>query len=264
MAMLPSNSKCKQSAVGPRSPYCRGKLPAVGRASTGAFRTTDSKIWCARRAVAFLAISMGWKNPLRHKVHLEPKSAFERVQSAPEKRFVTYVSSHPPILSRGATVRPPWPGLLPSPQQSPPKHSIDLARKPVAARPLDRPGHSLNHAWRSDLSALRERMSATTVQRRPPISQTIFPVSASSRVWDRCNISPASPGWSPPSDTVDGPATIHRRTRPDHRARNRSRSQHDTRSRNTARRIVNVLAVHDGSCRIPAKQHAGPGEREGE
>jgi hypothetical protein len=33
--------------------------------------------WCARRAVAFAAISMGYRDPLQHKVHFEPKSTFE-------------------------------------------------------------------------------------------------------------------------------------------------------------------------------------------
>lgn len=37
-------------------------------------------LWCARRAVAFPAISMGYHDPLQHKVHFEPKSAFEEIQ----------------------------------------------------------------------------------------------------------------------------------------------------------------------------------------
>lgn len=36
-------------------------------------------LWCARRAHAFVAISMGCKDLSRHKVHFDPKSAFEKV-----------------------------------------------------------------------------------------------------------------------------------------------------------------------------------------
>jgi hypothetical protein len=37
-------------------------------------------LWCARRAVAFTAISMGYRDPLRHKVHFGRKSAFEEME----------------------------------------------------------------------------------------------------------------------------------------------------------------------------------------
>lgn len=35
--------------------------------------------WCARRAVAFAAISRGYRDPLQHEVHFGPKSAFEEM-----------------------------------------------------------------------------------------------------------------------------------------------------------------------------------------
>jgi hypothetical protein len=35
--------------------------------------------WCARRAVAFVAIPSSYTKPLRHKVHFKRKSAFEEV-----------------------------------------------------------------------------------------------------------------------------------------------------------------------------------------
>jgi hypothetical protein len=44
-----------------------------------AFRINWLCLWCARRAHSFVAISMGCKDPLRHKVHFEPKSIFEEV-----------------------------------------------------------------------------------------------------------------------------------------------------------------------------------------
>src|SRR5207248_2873678 len=36
-------------------------------------------LWCARRAVAFVAISMGYLDHLRSKVHFDPKSIFQEV-----------------------------------------------------------------------------------------------------------------------------------------------------------------------------------------
>ena len=33
-------------------------------------------LWCARRAVAFVAISMGCLDMLMHKVHFQPKGTF--------------------------------------------------------------------------------------------------------------------------------------------------------------------------------------------
>jgi hypothetical protein len=36
-------------------------------------------LWCARRAHAFVAISMGYRDPLQHKVHFGRKSSFEEM-----------------------------------------------------------------------------------------------------------------------------------------------------------------------------------------
>jgi len=36
-------------------------------------------LWCARRAVVFIAISMSYKGLSNHKVHFEPKSVFQEV-----------------------------------------------------------------------------------------------------------------------------------------------------------------------------------------
>ena len=35
-------------------------------------------LWCARRAVAFAAISMGYQNQLKDKVHFDPKVQLEK------------------------------------------------------------------------------------------------------------------------------------------------------------------------------------------
>jgi hypothetical protein len=43
------------------------------------FRINILCLWCARRALAFVAISMGCKDLSRHKVHFDPESAFEKV-----------------------------------------------------------------------------------------------------------------------------------------------------------------------------------------
>jgi len=84
-----------------------------------------------------------------------------------------------PLFSREETTRLPWPGPRQLLQRPPPMHSIGFARKPVATAPLDRPGRSPSHAWRSDVLALCGRMSATAVQQRLPTFQTIFPALVS-------------------------------------------------------------------------------------
>ena len=43
------------------------------------FASMTYAAWCARRAVAFAAISIGYKDPPKHEVHFELKSAFEKV-----------------------------------------------------------------------------------------------------------------------------------------------------------------------------------------
>jgi hypothetical protein len=42
-------------------------------------RINDLCLWCARRAVAFAVISIGYRDPLQHKVHFGPKGVFEEL-----------------------------------------------------------------------------------------------------------------------------------------------------------------------------------------
>jgi hypothetical protein len=51
--------------------------PPSPSSNARAVSTPSAGLWCARRAVAFAAISMSYRDPLQYEVHFGPKSAFE-------------------------------------------------------------------------------------------------------------------------------------------------------------------------------------------